>query len=1550
MDSATSPTETETANPDGSFTLTQTAEPVRKYTGGAWRPLDATLVRNADGTISPALTATALTLSGGGTRPLAVMRDINRSLSLTLPATIGSLPAPTLSGRTATYPEVLPGVDLDVTADNQGGFSETLVVKDATAAANPALATLTFAATAKNVAPATDTAGNFTAKDATGAMVFAAPAPLMWDSATGAAGSAQSRSAIPGGDAPTADGPETSSSLAPGVDAHVAPIKAVYRTGSMVLTPDAALLTGESTVYPLYIDPTYAAGGSAQAWTYTASAHAGTSYWKTTDEVGLRVGYQGWDSPYYKAHTFVRMSVDSRMYGATIDPDKTHFYATETYAPSCTAKPVELWTTGEISSDTTWDNEPAWDTKLDTVSAAHGWSSGCPTASVGWDTHTAMQAIADNPASTITLGLRATDENDAYGWKKFDHSTMTMTTTYDHKPAKPSPLSTSPSRNCTGGVMGDGDVTLYAGVSDPDRGTVNATFKVTRTSGGAAVVTSNPVSAASGTKAAYTLTKANLESWLGTSSTTNLSWNVTASDGTYTSAAPMTCQFTFDPTRPGAPTVSDTDGVNCNESTVQYQVGASAAFTLVPNSTGTAPDHYLYQINGAAPISTKDPNLRIKPTRGTNVLSVTSVSLGGNIGDTASCVLNAAAAATAADGDLTGDGVPDLALVGRQAGLPAGLWLVHGAPDGKIITAASQVGPQGPGVNSAGSPTDWTGTQAITGHFATGAGFNDVLDYNPAKGNGSVLYGNGDGSALSPNSGNQVNVASPAFYDSSSGQYATSIASGGGLYNTLNGYPVTGFPDLLAIVNGNLLDEGSNAFPGTFGSIDLALPLSDTNPANTGNWTGWTITSSLIDGLPALFARAPAGGAVYYYNPTDLQDLAQGNPVSPLALTMSASAVLMQAGDLDRDGMPDLWQAEADGNVNAALLDLTKTPPVLAARGAQKLTTGSHAWPLNDATDGPVTTAADSTGTTPLPLTAQGAGATWDNGDLFDPDLQLNGASTAYLHTTANAVDLKNSLTVSVWAEPTTLGGAVFSQDGSAYSGIKLIPTASGWQFSLNAGSGSAATYDTVTGGTVHLGAWTHLTATYDKTVKVMNLYADDVFVATGSHTAPSAGATGPFIVGANKNGGSSPTSFYTGHLSDVETWAGAAIPPTQPFSPASYHQAITPTRILDTRSTSGLANTSGITAGTATVAADSVTTLKIAGDSVTSTAGTTIPVPSSVTAVAIDTTAVNQTVSGYVTAYADSLQRPVTSSTNFTANSATTGYQIVPVGTDGRIDLFTHGSTVALVVDMTGYFTSDSARPGNQTYTPLATATRALDTRSSRANTNLASTGTVPANTPFTLTINGVAGVPANATAIAINLTTADATGNGYLQAYATGAAPAAATSLTYDTSSALASMAADTPIGTGGTITIYNHGNATAVLVDIVGYYTNATTGQTYHPVSPTRLVDTRNGTGGNANPIGASGIYTLTQANVQQITTATTPTLATMLTEATATGTGFAVAYPTDAAVPPTSNLDWVTGAINANLALTPTNAASEIDIKNHSDGDLDLVIDCSGYFSQ
>ena len=91
-------------------------------------PVDTTLEREA-GEIAPAAAADDLSLGTVGESVFAEASDVDtkgREVSFGL-GLDDPLPAPTLDGDQATYPDVLPGTDLVVTAKPQG-FSHDLVL------------------------------------------------------------------------------------------------------------------------------------------------------------------------------------------------------------------------------------------------------------------------------------------------------------------------------------------------------------------------------------------------------------------------------------------------------------------------------------------------------------------------------------------------------------------------------------------------------------------------------------------------------------------------------------------------------------------------------------------------------------------------------------------------------------------------------------------------------------------------------------------------------------------------------------------------------------------------------------------------------------------------------------------------------------------------------------------------------------------------------------------------------------------------------------------------------------------------------------------------------------------------------------------------------------------------------------------------------------------------------------------------------------------------------------------------------------------------------
>jgi len=112
------------ALPDGTIHTKQYATPIRVRRGSGWVAVNPTL-KVAGGVVVPEAVALDVRFSNGGSGPLlTVVRD-GRSLAMSWPA---PLPTPTLSNDTATYLDVLPGVDLQVSAQVDS-FSEVLVVK-----------------------------------------------------------------------------------------------------------------------------------------------------------------------------------------------------------------------------------------------------------------------------------------------------------------------------------------------------------------------------------------------------------------------------------------------------------------------------------------------------------------------------------------------------------------------------------------------------------------------------------------------------------------------------------------------------------------------------------------------------------------------------------------------------------------------------------------------------------------------------------------------------------------------------------------------------------------------------------------------------------------------------------------------------------------------------------------------------------------------------------------------------------------------------------------------------------------------------------------------------------------------------------------------------------------------------------------------------------------------------------------------------------------------------------------------------------------------------
>ncbi|MET9777482.1 LamG domain-containing protein [Streptomyces sp. NPDC006367] len=436
------------ANPDGyTFTLEESSVPVRvPAPDGGWQKPDATLVQRADGTVGPKGAAVQMTFSGGGEDPLARIEDGGRALGLDWP---GALPAPRLDGPSALYPEVLPGVDLQVTATPES-FQHVLVVKSPEAATSDALRKLTFGLETENLAVRKGTAGNLAAVDGNGTTVFKAPPARMWDSAgqdTTSGTQTQlmtvaTDAPVPSGMSEPLDPAETApsgSGLEPGQGDTVARMDVEVGKDSLSVIPDTEMLTStEESAFPVFIDPTVTWGESERTL-LRSDGYESYGWGNGDDDQGKGAGKCGtWNGYYcgpgYVQKLYFEFSPSSLSGKQVLDAT---FRVTEPWAFQCDPRWVDLVRTNNISSSTTWSSRPKeLDWMVDRyVSAGRG--SLCDPGSAD-----APIEFNDNPEETnenltptvrdfaagkfsrLTLELRAHDETDTSAWKRFKNDAV----------------------------------------------------------------------------------------------------------------------------------------------------------------------------------------------------------------------------------------------------------------------------------------------------------------------------------------------------------------------------------------------------------------------------------------------------------------------------------------------------------------------------------------------------------------------------------------------------------------------------------------------------------------------------------------------------------------------------------------------------------------------------------------------------------------------------------------------------------------------------------------------------------------------------------------------------------------------------------------------------------------------------------------------------------------------------------------------------------------------------------------------------------------------
>ena len=264
-------------------------------------------------------------------------------------------------------------------------------------------------------------------------------------------------------------------------------------------------------------------------------------------------------------------------------------------------------------------------------------------------------------------------------------------------------------------------------------------------------------------------------------------------------------------------------------------------------------------------------------------------------------------------------------------------------------------------------------------------------------------------------------------------------------------------------------------------------------------------------------------------------------------------------------------------------------------------------------------------------------------------------------------------------------------------------------------------------------------------------------------------------------------------------------------------------------------------------------------------------------------------------------------------------------------------------------WFSVDSA---SGKFHPLVPA-RVLDSRAGQPAADDYSSAW-PANSTRSVQVAGRGGVPAGASAVALNVTAATATAtSGYLTVFPSDlASPPTSSNVNFTKGQAVPNLVLVKLAGDGA-VKIYNSpGGSTDVIADVVGYFgseAQSSDGR-FIPLSPARVLDSRPGEAGvdewnspwpadtsrNAVIAGKGGVPLDATAVALNITVTGT------------TANGYLTAWPAGATRPVASNVNWTANQTVANRVMVKLGNAGAISLYN-AVGSTNVIADVVGYFT-
>lgn len=591
-------------NADGSVTEDAYAGPVRFLDDqGSWQDIDVSLEKMSDGSVAAKGHPHDLRLGGRSAAPKGLKRVGQKTSQAGTPLVTleghtgqqiqlgwyGALPTPVIEGaenNVARYKDALPATDLLIES-TRTGYEQFLELKSRSAV--DAKGAIAYSLKAKGLQAKAQKDGSVSFTDAKGKFVGVLPAPVMWDAQVDKKSGERTHTA------------EVDVTVAQNGD-----------TVTLTLTPDATFLADASTQFPVTIDPAINVGASFD--TFVQQGYT-TGQSTSTD---LKIGNNGASQV---ARSFLSFPMKN-ITGKQITAAKLNLFAYHSW--SCTAKGWEVWSTGTANTSTLWTNQPSWGTKHGSSTQTKGFSTACDDGWVSADVTSLAKSWAGNGNSSNTLGVRAADETDPYGWKRFNSgnaasNTPYMSVTYNSIPGVPTLIAPVDQFAASSGTPA-----LSAKSLDGDGSQVTLAYEVWAANGSAALRTGSK-SAASGAQATWTPTALTSGAY---------KWRVRASDGSATSAWSAFRALSVDTTAPAATSVSSTDfPANQWSGTPNGNGDFTGSFTLTPPSSDVKEVQWKLDSGAWQSIPTTGTAVTAKPSfrAGKHTLTARTKDAAGNV-------------------------------------------------------------------------------------------------------------------------------------------------------------------------------------------------------------------------------------------------------------------------------------------------------------------------------------------------------------------------------------------------------------------------------------------------------------------------------------------------------------------------------------------------------------------------------------------------------------------------------------------------------------------------------------------------------------------------------------------------------------------------------------------------------------------------------------------------------------------------------------------------------------------------------------------------------